>query len=363
MRTVEFEYRVLRGDALYGFLQAPADGAPTIRMEDSAEIKTALSGTFSPVVTDADGNVLEPNWLADEIQPVMIVDGVAHSLGVFSPSQVEPSERNGVQSMRVEAFDRCWRIRDNYTTELLHIAAGENYITRIQTLLIACGIPVILATPTSEVFQEAREDWDIGTSYLAIVNELLGEINYNPVWFNREGQAVLEPASVPLAENIEHTLSDLPDDVLDGAAEIIRMLPSISRRTDIYQAPNVFFCICSNPDKSGPLTSRAENRNPQSPLSIQRRGREIVKVVKVNNIASQNALDLYAERICNESMISGETIQVATAIQPEFGVADVVALKYGDLVSLCIERAWTMELRVGGTMTHTLERVVYNFET
>lgn len=362
MRTIDFKFRVLRGDAVFGFLQAPENGGYTIRMDDSAEIKTSLSGTFAPVVTDADGNVLEPNWLADEIQPIMVVDGVEHSLGVFAPAQVEPAERNGVKSMRIEAFDRCWRVRDNYTQDLLHISAGENYITRIQTLLVACSIPVILATPTSEVFQEDREDWEIGTSYLAIVNELLSEINYNPVWFNREGQAVLEPASVPLAENIEHTFSDLPDDVLGGATEIIRMLPTISRKMDIYSAPNVFTCVCSNPDKGGPMTATAENMNPQSPLSVQRRGRRIVKVTTVNNIASQEALQLYADRLCNESLIAGETIRVTTALQPDFGVADVVAIKYGDIASLCIERAWSMELRVGGGMTHTLERVVYNFE-
>lgn len=362
MRTIDFKFRVLRGDAVFGFLQAPADGSQTIRMQDSAEIKTSFSGTFAPVVTDADGNPVEPNWLADEIQPIMIVDGVEHSLGVFAPSTVVPSETNGVASLRIDAFDRCWRVRDNYTQDLLHISAGENYITRIQTLLVSCSIPVILATPTTETIQEDREDWSIGTSYLKIVNELLSEINYNPLWFTANGKAVLEPASVPLAENIEHTFSDLPEDIIAGATEIVRMLPSISRETDIYQAPNVFTCVCSNPDKSGPMISTAENTNPQSPLSIMRRGRRIVRVVQLNNIASQDELDRYAERLCNESMISGETIRVSTALQPGFGVADVVALKFGDIASLCVERAYTMTLSVGGTMQHTLERVVYNFE-
>ena len=361
MRTIDFKFRVLRGDAVYGFLQAPT-GGQKIRMQDNAEIKTSLSGNFAPAVTDADGNPIEPNWLADEIQPIMVIDGVEHSLGVYAPSTVIPSESNGVASLRIEAFDRCWRVKDNYTQDLLHIPAGENYVTRIQSMLVFCGIPVILATPTTETFKEDREDWDIGTSYLAIINELLGEINYNPLWFTPNGEAVLEPASVPLAENIEHTFSDLPDDVSAGATEIIRMLPSISRETDIYKAPNVFTCVCSNPDKSGPMISTAENTNPQSPLSIPRRGRRIVKVVQINNIASQDELDRYAERLCNESMVSGEKIQVSTALQPGFGVADVVALKFGEISSLCIERSYTMELAVGGTMQHTLERVVYNFE-
>ena len=359
MRTLEFKFRVLRGDAVFGFLQAPENGGYMIRMDDSAQIKTSLSGTFSPVVTDADGNPVQADWVSDEIQPIMIVDGVEHSLGVFQAANVVPSEKNGVESLRIEAFDRCWRVRDNYTESVLHFAAGANYVTVIQTLLVACGIAVILATPTDEVLQEAREDWDIGTSYLEIVNQLCGEINYNPLWFTAEGHAVIEPASVPLAENIEHTFSDLPD---DGAVPIIRMLPTISRETDTYQSPNVFLCVCANPDKSGVMSATAENNNPQSPLSIMRRGRRIVKVTRLNNIASQEALQAYADRIRNESMISGETIRISTDLQPGFGVADVVALKYGDLISLCIEKSYTMELRAGGQMSHVLERVIYNLE-
>ena len=42
------------------------------------------------------------------------------------------------------------------------------------------------------------------------------------------------------------------------------------------------------------------------------------------------------------------------------GVADVVALHYGDLSALCLDHSWSMDFQPGGTMTHTLERVVYN---
>ena len=59
-------------------------------------------------------------------------------------------------------------------------------------------------------------------------------------------------------------------------------------------------------------------------------------------------------------MISGETIQVTTGLLPGFGVADVVALRYGDLFTTCIEHRWTMQLQVGGMMQHTLEKVVIN---
>lgn len=360
MRTIDFAYHVLRNNTFFGFLHAPMDRGNVLRMDDSGEIKMSLSGIFSPRVTDVDGNQVEADFLSDEIRPMLVIDGTEHPLGVFSAAKAVPTETNGVQRLQIEAFDRCWKVRDHYAEEQVYFAAGTNYITAIESLLVEAGIAVILATPTEAVLAEAREDWEIGTSYLTIVNQLLGEINYNQLWFTPEGSAVLEPASVPTAENIEHTMSDLPEELLDGAVKIDRMLPSITRETDVYSAPNVFLCVCSNPDKSGAMVAKAENTNPQSPLSIPRRGRRIMKVERVNNIASQTELQTYADRLRNESMIGGETIRVTTALQPGYGVADVVAIKYGELSAICIERAYSMELAVGGKMSHELERVVYN---
>lgn len=361
MRTVDIRYQILRHGAFYGWLAAPVDGAPSLRMEAAGEIKTALSGTFGTWVTDADGNRVEPDWLSDEIEPILVIDGKEHPLGVYAASQVTPTESNDVQSLQIEAFDRCWRVRDTKAESRLYFASGTQYISAVEQLLVASGIAVVLATPSSETLKEARE-WDIGTSFLEVTNELLGEINYNQLHFTPEGYAVLEPASVPTASEIQHRISDDPDDLAAGADRIDALLPAITRTTDVYNAPNVFVAWCANPDKSGNMVARSENINPQSPLSISRRGRRIVQVTQVDNIASQEELQAYADRQRNDSLISGETIEISTALLPGYGVRDVVGLKYKDLSALCILQGYTMELRAGGAMRMTLERVVYNFD-
>lgn len=352
-REIDFRYRVLRGGAVFGELHASPDAsAPVIRMDDSAEIKTSLSGSFLPTVTDADGRTVEADWLSDEIQPVMIIDSVEHALGVYAPATVTPSRIQGAESMRIEAYDRCWRVRDLYTPNRMYLEAGTAYLTPINNMIKNAGVKLIMATPSAATFTEDRQDWDPGTSCLSVVNELLGEINYNPLWFDANGYAILAPVQTPSVDNIRHTLD--ADDVRS------LMIPQISMESDYFSAPNVFLCMCSNPDKGEPLTATAENNNPQSPISIPRRGRRIMKVVQLNNIASQEALQAYAEKLRNDSLIGGETIRIATALLPGYGVGDVVALHYGEISALCVERAWTMELRVGGTMQHVLERVVYN---
>lgn len=343
-REIEIQYIIRRNGADFGKLYAI--GMPQLRCSNSSALKMSLSGDFAP-------NELA-DWLRDEIQPVLIIDGVEHPLAVLMPATVTPKKTATTASLHIEAYDRCWRVQDVTTEDILYLAAGANYVQEIQRLLVSCGIDTVLATPSDAVFSEAREDWDIGTSYLDIVNQLLGEINYNPLWFNAQGAAVLEPVSVPSVSRLKH--------VLDESNVESMLLPSISRETDIYRAPNVFLCVCSNPDKSGPLVSKAENTNPQSPLSIGRRGRRIMKKIQVNNIESQAALDAYAARICNESMIRGETIRVQTGLLPGFGMADVTALRFEGVDELCVEKAWTMSLGVGGTMQHTLQRVVINID-
>jgi len=331
-----------------------AVSAPSIRCDNSAAIKMSFSGVFLPEARDAFGNVIPVDYLSDEIEPILIIDGIEHKLGVFLPATVTPSESAGAAQVQIEAFDRCWRVRDVCSETLTNFSAGTPYLTAIESLLTQAGITTVLATPTAATLAEAREDWDIGTSYLTIVNDLLAEINYNPLWFNASGVAILEPASVPTAANIEHTLD------ANNVESLI--IPEISSQTDIYQAPNVFMAYCANPDKSGIWKATAENTNPQSPLSVQRRGRRIMRVERLDNISSQDALQEYVNRKRNDSMISGETINIQTALLPGYGVADVVALHYGETNALCIDKAWSMSLSVGGTMTHTLERVVYNLE-
>lgn len=346
LRTVNFRFKVIRNGADYGRL-FPLDGsAPTIRMNDDTDLKTSLSGDF---VEDPASPV---DWLTDEIQPILVIDGEESPLGVFLPATVVPTFNGLTNYVHVEAYDRAWRVKDNYTESLVYYPAGTAYMDAIKQLLTACGIALVIETPSTATLAEAREDWDIGTSYLKIINQLLSEINYNPLWFNGQGAAVLEPVSVPTAENIEHTLDS------DKVESL--MVPAFTREMDIYQAPNVFVCVCSNPDKSGPMVATAENTNPQSPLSIMRRGRRIVSINRLDNIASQEELEAYAETLRNNSMFSGETVVVTTGLLPGFGVADVTALHFEDYNAICIERAWEMNLTIGGDMRHELERVVVN---
>lgn len=360
MRDLSFRYVIIRNGADYGTITPANNGGASLRAQQKSEIKMSLSGSFLPTVYDFDGLPMEGaavDWLTDQIRPEMILDGTAHPLGVYLPATVseeEPNDGTEMKVMQVEAYDRCWQVKDNYTQTVLYFAANTSYLDAVLQLLASAGIALISATPSDATLAEERQDWNIGTSYLTIINELLAEINYNPLWFNASGAAILEPADLPTAQNIDHVIDDTDPETL--------LLPGIRKSTDTYSAPNVFLCICSSADKDEGMAATSENNNPQSPLSIQRRGRRIMKVVNVNNIADQTELQAYADRLRNESMITGETITVRTALLPGYGVGDVTGLRMGETFAICIERSWSMDLRTGGTMTHELEKVVISLD-
>ena len=289
--------------------------------------------------------------MSDEIQPVLIIDGVENPLGIFLPATVSEIEDETTRSLRVEAYDRCWRVRDTRSASRVYFSNYGQYMLAIEYLLSEAGITIIERPEITTKFPEARE-WEPGTSYLSIVNELLAEINCKPLWFNSSGAAVIQQKEEPSALNVDHTLSDSDIKSL--------VLPTLHREVDIYQTPNVFIVVCSNPDKSGAMVATARNDNPLSPLSIGRRGREIAQIYKVQNISSSSALQTYANNLRNDSMYAGETVEVSTALFPGWGMDDITALKYGEIAGYFIERSWSMTLETGGTMTHRLERLVMN---
>ena len=341
-RTLDFRYVIVRNGADYTTI-CPSK-ATSIKCNRNSRIKMSFTGTFRLNT--------KVNWLTDSIRPEIIIDGVHHSLGLFLPATVRFDRTDAEELVAVEAYDSCWKVMDNYTESLLYFAAGTNYLEPVKLLLAAAGIAIIAETPTTATLATNRQDWPVGTSYIDVINQLLSEINYNELWFNSDGAAVLEPITIPSAQNIDHTF--------DTNNVKCLILPNRSRQTDIYTAPNVFIVICSNADNAAPMVATSENTNPQSPLSIARRGRRIATVVQVDNIADQNELQAYADTLRNNSMISGEIISMKTGLLPGFGVYDVVGLINDDFMDVCIESEWQMKLEVGGEMSHTLERVVVN---
>lgn len=343
VRTYSARVDVYRNGARVTSLLFPLDNPPEITASASAAIKTGLRGTFK--IND------EAQLLTDELRPVQIIDGVEHPAGVFHTASYSEQISERGRFMVIEAYDKGWVLESTTTETSLHFAAGTNYIAAIEQLLTEAGISLRMITPTAATLATEREGWKIGTDYLTIINELLAEINYAPIWFDERGYAVIRPIIEPTAENIKHTYAGM---------DVTSVLSfNTTAAVDIFGRPNVFVGVCENPDLPAPLIATAENNSALSALSILRRGRRITRVYTVRNIASQAALQDYVNRLRLDSMMSSETLSISTANMPGHGIGDTVAVVHPEINGIYRETGWRLSLGAGKLMTHTLERRVF----
>lgn len=343
IRDVRYRIKVLRSGAYLTELRWPSGSAPQISVKADGKLKSSLSGSFLPEE--------KINWLKDELQPCIVIDGVEQPLGVFRPTTISTSRRDGQMLINCEAYDRGWVVQVGKTEDILHLPAGAGYVDTIKALLAERGIGNVLAEASASVLPADREDWEIGTDYLAIINQLLGEIGYNELWFDAEGFAHMERYKEPTAALIRRSYS---------ARRGLRLRPmeaDYSESTDVFDAPNVFICICDNADRSAVLKATAENASFGA-KSILQRGMRIPTVQKVSQIADQEALQLYANKLRDESLMGTREISFSVPAEGGHGVGDIISIEHEEIGGVYMETGWSLRLAPGEMMSILAKRTV-----
>lgn len=341
-RDVSYRVLALRNGVEVSTLSWDSNGGPTVYYDASGEIKSSFSGTFLP-----NGVV---DLFSDELQPVLTVNGTDYPLGIFRAATVSTSVTAYGKTIQVEAYDRCWLLQNAKVQNRLYYPKGSNYLTVVQRILKDCGISLTIATPSAATLATDREDWEIGTDYLTICNSLLAEINYKQLWFDVNGFAHLEPYTQATTSTVRHTY---------GGSEILKpIFADASEETDIFGTPNVFVCVCSNPDLEAVLTATAINSTPASATSTFKRGIQIVQVVQVDNVASKDELEAYANRLMEQSRYAVKTISFETFSEGGHGVGDMISIDHPEIGGIYEETAWSITLGAGNLMKHTAQRMV-----
>ena len=147
-----------------------AQSAPEIVCDTDSDLVLSMRGSF---YLDQDYN-----FFTDRLRPVVTVNGTDYPLGVYVVTTEDRSEEDGRRIAVLEGYSLLYLARRKKIESRLHISAGTNYITEITNLLSLAGIDALEADATTYTFATDREDWDIGTSVLEIVNTLLAEISY-----------------------------------------------------------------------------------------------------------------------------------------------------------------------------------------
>lgn len=340
IRQIDYRVDVLRGGVPIGRLAFSSP--PSIFCSADDETPLTLQGQFRRGDMDV---------MRDELQPVMLLNGVEYPLGVYRIGTMS-SRRNEAQVMydNVTAYDRTILLRWAKLEHRAYWAAGTRYADVISSYLTAAGITMAIMEPTDAVLATDREDWDVGTPYLEIINQLLSEINFRSLWFDLTGAARVQAYVPPGPENLQHTYRE---------GDVVKVLgPAYGTRLDVFDAPNVFIAILENPEYPEPLVATAVNDSPGSKISTINRGVRIPEIVKVDNIANAAALQEYVNRVRDEGMRTSEYVDIETVNLGTHGVGDVIGLQLQDLQGIFRETSWSLTMQGGAMMQHRLERVV-----
>ena len=339
--TLLTKTNVVRTDALEGVISCRIDQNWAADIKRTMQMKIRDTGAV--------------DWLSDRIQPRVrlhlapygIDDWVEWPLGVFmlnSPKRT--AESTGQVTRDLTGYDLTQLYADDAPPTRYTVVKGATYMAGIVSLL---GVQGKVVTPNTQTATVALS-WDPGTTRLRMINDCLGNINYNSLSFDENGLALINPYVVPSKRAIEWTYAD--DDY--GL-----LVPGGEQTLDLASVPNQIVKIVSDPDRPK-LVAKATNTNPGSPLSTVRRGRIITRVDQEQNAPSLLYLQTRAEVELVAASQVYESVEFETGLNPLHSGNDVYRLRYSPLAlnSPYAELAWSMELKAGARMKHTARRVV-----
>lgn len=274
---------------------------------------------------------------------------VEFPLGVFLLSS--PTRKDELASVHrdIEAYDLLLILRDDKFLDRHTILEGTLYYDALTAILASAGITYYNIEQSDKVLPRTLE-FEPGTEKLLAINELLSQLNFTPLFVDEDGYFVSRSYTSPADRAADYEyIDDNFSITLVGAEEEL----------DTINIPNVFRVVRTNEEEE-PMTSTYINDNPESKLSTVSRGRSIVDHREIDNIADQEALDAYVERVAFEASQVYGRIVFKSALVPIHGYANVLRLRYQNLKidGKYLELKWSMKLEVGGEMEHELRQVV-----
>jgi hypothetical protein len=269
-------------------------------------------------------------------------------LGIFLLSSPTRKDENNSVYRDVEAYDGLLILRDDKFDTRYTVRAGTNYRQAVIDILASAGITKHNIEQTDKVLPVDME-FAPGTEKLEAINALLQAINYTPLYVDVYGYFTSMTYRSPSIRAAEYTYKD---------DELSIIYAGMEEELDLFNVPNKWVVVCSNAEQS--LMSSYTNSNPNSPTSTVNRGRTIVDYREVTDIADQQSLDAYVQRIAFEASQVYGKLTFETALNPLHDYMDVLEIDYSPLgiKGKYVETGWTMPLKAGARMKHEVRKVV-----
>ena len=348
-RQLEFLFHRVNRLGLYQGDLTPYIISGSVKMDQDLDVK--CQGHF--VMQEVPGL----NFLAEYLMPVIRIteDGVMtdYELAIFRLGWPKRTYSPVSAQWDVDAYDLTVHLLEDMFENPYTVLTGTNPVEEAKAIAAAAGFDYI-NFPAVSIVMEADKSWDVGTPKLRAVADLLDAGGCWSPWMSNTGW---------LTSGVRRELADIAIAATYVTDADSLVLAPASVETDVTRFANRVIIRVKNPDLEEPLSASWTNENAGSSVSTVSLGRVIAKVIDANNIQTQAEADARARQECEQAASVYKSGTLVTGLDPERGIHEAYDLQiYRNGGSPLLAgkwwcKGWSMQLAVGGMMTHQVARV------
>lgn len=220
---------------------------------------------------------------------VAIQNGVKEKipLGIFLVQTPSSNFDGKVRTVSMDAYTPLLELKEKPTPLGYSLLKNENIMEQAYMIVREnCRAPVVKTE--SDKLLQSNFVANNGDTWLTFVRDLIAQAKFE-LQLDEEGKIMFAPKQTVDELQPVYTYNDDNSSIL---------LPEVSLKHDIYGIPNVVEVVCSTGTEV--YYAKVKNEDPNSPTSIQARGREIIYRDTSPNLPgfpTKEQIDEYAENL------------------------------------------------------------------
>lgn len=317
------------------------DSAPSIDNDTSNNTSRRLRGLKLLPDEAADVNVIK-----DRLRVYMrLQNGVEYRLGTFLWADANEPVRSWGKEQHSELVDHSF-ILDQKTTRAYGWNRGGVIALIMFFIIFRAGFELedvaVIGEEASRSLTEPMS-WQPGSSWLQMLNDLGKLVGFASPWFDRDGRLHFDNTPDP----------SLARPTVPAYGPGTRVIAdSIVSSNDLLSAPNQFAVFDSG-------TNRLKVGRHEIPASaahsFANRGYRMAVVESVQGLETQAQANKAAKDLARSKSVAYEWLSFNSTADPRHDTYDIVDA----FDKRWLETSWSLELRSGGAMKHTLRRTHY----
>ncbi|MET8908393.1 hypothetical protein [Micromonospora sp. NPDC004551] len=307
----------------------------------------------------------ELDWGRALVRPYMLVSSptttARFNLGAYFTSTPK-SALGTIALFDVTGYD-ILDVLNTPVGEVYAVAKGASYLATVETMLRDQGVTqYLIDQDRADAVLPSPRVWpmDTATTWLTVINDLLGSIGYAGIWSDWDGRMRVQPYLAPSSRASEWAYDVEPETAMVSPERLVEL--------DLYRAPNRWvFWRSNNLDGPAPVEGNGVYtvvNTTAGPTSVQARGGRVITKPVALDVADHKALVVAGRKTVEADLRSPAKVTLMTSPNPLHWHFDRVTMRDPAAYPMAemLVTSWSLPLD-GGDMRHEWSQVLYELYT